>query len=277
MLTKLLIGEVRMNELQVAFEKVVSSQYYQAMKKLSAPLENFLGINHFWYYRISNQGNYSFIGSHTAWSEFCIDQNMVFSFECLRHPSILGQGISLMKSAEMEYQNVLQTAWEKFNINFNLNIISKTSEGLEAFGFGSRYNDPKSDERVINQLPLLKVFIKTFKENYKNLFLLLEENQVDISSKFGPRFYESNKEIFSIGSREDFLHGMGYGGLLSLTRREKEILKLVAEGYPASYIAEELSLSPRTVENYIARIKDKLLCNSKIELIQKAKDAISEV
>jgi DNA-binding NarL/FixJ family response regulator len=43
-----------------------------------------------------------------------------------------------------------------------------------------------------------------------------------------------------------------------LTAREREILKLVAEGYTARQIAERLGLSPKTVENHRANIMDKL-------------------
>ena len=41
---------------------------------------------------------------------------------------------------------------------------------------------------------------------------------------------------------------------------------------PAGYIAEQLQLSSKTVENYLANLKDKLGCESKVELIEKAKE-----
>lgn len=43
----------------------------------------------------------------------------------------------------------------------------------------------------------------------------------------------------------------------------------------AGYIANQLQLSTRTVENYLATIKSKLCCQSKLELIQKAQEIAS--
>jgi DNA-binding CsgD family transcriptional regulator len=50
----------------------------------------------------------------------------------------------------------------------------------------------------------------------------------------------------------------GSGGAGALTRREREIAELVCQGHLNREIAELLYLSPRTVENHVARILDKL-------------------
>ena len=46
--------------------------------------------------------------------------------------------------------------------------------------------------------------------------------------------------------------------LADLSDRDREILRLTARGYTASRIAEKLFLAPKTIENYRARLKDKL-------------------
>lgn len=45
-----------------------------------------------------------------------------------------------------------------------------------------------------------------------------------------------------------------------LTKREKEILQLIAEGHTSSEIAEQLFLSKRTVEHYRESVLAKLGC-----------------
>lgn len=57
---------------------------------------------------------------------------------------------------------------------------------------------------------------------------------------------------------------------LSLTIREKEILRLLVAGQENHKIAEQLHLGYNTVRNYRARIFDKLEVNSISELISKA-------
>ncbi len=46
--------------------------------------------------------------------------------------------------------------------------------------------------------------------------------------------------------------------LARLSTREREVLQLLAEGHTGSEIAQRLSLSPKTVETYRARLVEKL-------------------
>lgn len=55
-----------------------------------------------------------------------------------------------------------------------------------------------------------------------------------------------------------------------LTAREREVLKLVAEGYSTQGIADMLVLSPKTVEGHKTNLMTKLNIHSKTELIKYA-------
>lgn len=56
----------------------------------------------------------------------------------------------------------------------------------------------------------------------------------------------------------------------SLSKRELEVFRLIAEGYKTRPIAEQLHVSARTVESYCARIKEKLNLKNAAELAQHA-------
>jgi DNA-binding NarL/FixJ family response regulator len=56
----------------------------------------------------------------------------------------------------------------------------------------------------------------------------------------------------------------------SLTRREQEVLRLVAEGLTAKEIGKRLYISPKTVENHRASIMNKLDIHSVMELVRYA-------
>ncbi|MBI2320916.1 MAG: response regulator transcription factor [Chloroflexi bacterium] len=56
----------------------------------------------------------------------------------------------------------------------------------------------------------------------------------------------------------------------TLTDREREVLRLVAEGYTTQEIAQQLVLSPKTVETHRAHIMDKLGLRSRSELVRYA-------
>jgi DNA-binding NarL/FixJ family response regulator len=56
----------------------------------------------------------------------------------------------------------------------------------------------------------------------------------------------------------------------SLTEREREILKLVAEGHTNNQIAERLIISPKTVDTHRTHVMDKLNLHSRAELVKYA-------
>lgn len=64
----------------------------------------------------------------------------------------------------------------------------------------------------------------------------------------------------------------------TLSDREREILRLLAEGYTNAEIAQKLNLSVKTVETYRARIMEKLHLRTRAELVRYAlrKGLISE-
>ncbi len=58
-----------------------------------------------------------------------------------------------------------------------------------------------------------------------------------------------------------------------LTRREREVAMLAADGLPAREIGERLYVSRRTVESHLARIYGKLGIGSRSELATLLNDA----
>ena len=59
----------------------------------------------------------------------------------------------------------------------------------------------------------------------------------------------------------------------SLTEREREILQLIARGRSNADIAHELSLSPKTIYNYVSNILSKLQVADRAQAIIRAREA----
>lgn len=55
-----------------------------------------------------------------------------------------------------------------------------------------------------------------------------------------------------------------------LTRRESQVLELVAQGYSAKEVAQEINIAPRTVEGHIDAIKLKLRARNRAHMVTKA-------
>lgn len=77
----------------------------------------------------------------------------------------------------------------------------------------------------------------------------------------------AHRLIFRQLSEEGHLEGEG-----RLTKREREILDLLGEGLNSREVAEELKISPKTVETYRRNIKDKFDLGSGRALMQYARD-----
>ncbi|MGI0486300.1 response regulator transcription factor [Pantanalinema rosaneae CENA516] len=58
----------------------------------------------------------------------------------------------------------------------------------------------------------------------------------------------------------------------SLTQRENEVLRLLADGLPNTQIGDRLHLSPRTIEKYVSNLLRKTDTNNRAELVRFAMD-----
>lgn len=65
----------------------------------------------------------------------------------------------------------------------------------------------------------------------------------------------------------------GKHGNLYFTKREAECMSRMLRGKTITRVADELELSPRTVEFYLKNMKSKLGCRTKFELIEVVLDS----
>ena len=75
------------------------------------------------------------------------------------------------------------------------------------------------------------------------------------------------KKLFDSQEKENQLSLSAYG---SLTPREQEVMRLLAEGFSSKKVAEKLFISPKTVDNYRTSILNKLDLRSTVELVRYA-------
>jgi DNA-binding NarL/FixJ family response regulator len=75
------------------------------------------------------------------------------------------------------------------------------------------------------------------------------------------------ENLMKVPVREAKIRDTEYG---SLTPREQEVMRLLAEGFSTRQIADKLFISPKTVENHRTNIMKKLGLHSTMELIRYA-------
>jgi two-component system, NarL family, response regulator NreC len=144
----------------------------------------------------------------------------------------------------------------------------------------------EATRQIKRMLPEVRVLVLTMHENEEYLFqtlragaagyMLKEAADTDLISAIrvvsSGRFYLSPSAQSMLMS--DYLQRVHTGeerdSYGALTEREREILKLVAEGYTNSQIGERLFISPKTVDTHRTHIMDKLNLHSRAELVKYA-------
>lgn len=147
-------------------------------------------------------------------------------------------------------------------------------------------NGIEATRQVKRTLDSTRVLILTMHENEEYLFqvlragasgyILKEAADTELISAirvvYSGRFYMSpSAQTMMVG---DYLLRVRSGeerdSYSALTEREREILKLVAEGLTNNQIAERLYISPKTVDTHRTHIMDKLNLHSRAELVKYA-------
>jgi len=91
-----------------------------------------------------------------------------------------------------------------------------------------------------------------------------------VSSVIGGQIWANSQQLQFV--METFceaapLHLVNAEGVVLLTKREEDVVRLVADGFINREIAGQLHLSEHTVKNYLFRIFEKLGISSRVELV----------
>ena len=147
-------------------------------------------------------------------------------------------------------------------------------------------NGIEATRQIKKILPDVKVLVLTMHENDEYVFqalragaagyILKEAADTDLISALrvvqnGNFYLSPTAQSVMVGDYLQRVHaGEEKDSYSSLTEREREILKLVAEGYTNNQMAERLVISPKTVDTHRTHIMDKLNLHSRAELVKYA-------
>ncbi len=149
-------------------------------------------------------------------------------------------------------------------------------------------NGIEATRQIVRTSPHIKILVVTMFDDDHSVFAAMQAGARGYILK-GANHAEMLRAIRAVGSGEaifspaiaarlmDYFGNLRPKALLQvfpeLTNREREILKLIAQGYKNPEIAAQLVLSPKTVRNHITNILSKLQVADRAEAILRAREA----
>jgi DNA-binding CsgD family transcriptional regulator len=140
---------------------------------------------------------------------------------------------------------IFQYRSQKFNMAHGLTIIQQHGRYCDFFGFSTRPGNNQINNFYLDQKELFTKFVEDF-------YVEMRDKLTDLSN-----------HTFRLPEGTQFVEHY----LLTLSPRQQECAKLLAEGFNTKEIAQQLYLSPRTVETHIDILKDKFKARNRVQLM----------
>jgi two-component system response regulator NreC len=186
------------------------------------------------------------------------------------------------------------------NAEPDIEVIGEAADGQEAIALAERLHPdvvvmditmPRMDglratRQIAERMPELRVLVRTMHAEEQYLFQVLEaggagyvlKNSADTDLIDAIRVVAGGQAYLYPSATRLLLEAYRKGDRGAeqrenlLTEREEEVLKLTAEGYSNTEIANRIYLSPKTVDTYRQRIMEKLGLHHRAELVRYALD-----
>lgn len=156
-----------------------------------------------------------------------------------------------------------------FDIGNGIIFINHCADKIEVFSFATRPDNHNIGNFYINNLNLLKRFSAYFLEKSKDLIVQANDQLITLPPELiHNSLSEPNKEMMH--HQTSYPDEFAIYPFNQLSKREYECFTLLARGYNLDNISKILQIAVPTAAVYIARVKKKLQCNTKDEIIKLA-------
>lgn len=256
-------------------------KHQDKFKSLINPLCNYFKFKQLYIYKLLNSGHIIYYTSqYLRLEDYWYSEKMYLNCPIYRRVDLLNTGVETINSNDnVHFENFVKIAESKFHLYNFTNIFNKTKDGVIVVGGGFDSNDLNHLIKLHRELPLMYLFVNKFFEEYQPIIRLLDDYRCDIASLIGPKFYKKNPENPAKKNekkqRDCLLRQLEIEIPTLLTKRQEEISHLLLRGCNSSEIADSLTISQRTVEHHLERMRDKFCCSKKSELIQKLQELVS--
>lgn len=237
------------------------TQYQSQIKNHCEPLFKHFGFNYFSYGKIYENNTGIIISSNPEWIRYRLTVSNSYS-------------LSLANNKMMYWDHVTgqESKWvakgkQEFNYHRGFILGYERSNYCEFSEFAEPEINATRSSVTMNS-EILNEFAAYFREKSVSLINKMENNYL---VPFKVIKHEENssacRQFLEQIKRNKYIL-LSKSGEKKVSHREYQCFKLFIKNYSAKEIAKNLSLSPRTVENYLNNIKQKLYCSSKYDLLK---------
>jgi DNA-binding CsgD family transcriptional regulator len=237
---------------------------------------NDLGLSHFIIQGVSNTGQFFMQSNEAQLIEDYCQKHLWRECPVFHHQDHIHQAaVSIWdhSTSQDRAATKMQNWWLSHGITSGVSIVRKSENGHELYFFGKSSQCSQHSQYWLHHLPRLLQFIEAWRSEHASWIELSKVETIDLLHVIGNDYSNSQKKpsLFQhaihpvITENKKIKHKIKE----ELTEKEHTITLMTIQGLTAKEVAEQLNLSRRTIENTLARIKDKLNCKNQKELIAK--------
>lgn len=259
----------------------ILGSHYDRVLNICRPLFQQTPIDYFEYARFYDSGEIILLGTHPEGMLKAISSNLVptrkeldlinadgLKVACLSHDMELPSGIDAV-NAERFKENIHNAA--EYNVLHRIYFLERHSNYYKGFGYGVSKKSLSIMNYYFNSMSLLNGFAKYFEWHFQDIIEIDAKKNFIILPNYNSELNAINPQVLLSGDASEFQNfGLNICSKRDarLTYRERECLSLAAQGYTMKNIARKLQISPRTVEQHLRNIKEKLGLNTKNQLVE---------
>lgn len=231
--------------------------------KVQEVSKNFLanfGFSYFQYLRCFADGSFGLLTNNTGLMEYFQHVNhspVIFSSFKNEHEK--AHSYWFLWDEELSASPV-QLAREKFNIRNGLTLVRRAKNYYDMIAVGLPYEPDNPGSFYLNKLKAIDQFINNFDIDNKDLIELMNKNSILLPEAYRDVNYKD------ICLSKGKLIVPGKYGETYITAQELAVLRLLFQGAANKKIAQMLKISPRTVETYMLRVKQRTGFSTRLEL-----------
>jgi DNA-binding CsgD family transcriptional regulator len=239
--------------------------------EITQPLTE-MGLSYFTFDRTYQDGSHLRLTNAGAWIESYYRTELYKKAIFEKDPKMFFNGYVFW---DWLCREPVYSAAAEHNIEHGLTITEKHEDYADFFHIGTTRENSLSQEKLLAHIDYFYRFIAYFKQQARHLIQEAEATRFILgtppNTEISVRDLNSDHSLSSVG---EFLKNTDVSRIYLgedfnntyLTRQEINILHLLTNGLKNTLIAQELSISERTLESHIKNIKEKFKCDTLFEL-----------